>query len=348
MGKVFVKLVERESAQKRKSFIYAKNSISKEIRREKNIESGKSIGTNGKSGFRFLVSQHKPGYLNTGFSERVENPWFENAKDLPIEWQNLKIDTKQEISRQEYFEIKLGLRPGTLHSNSKRLFDKKDTLSWIQQWYRDFIDTTVLDLNEPIDELTYWLLLQSSNDKCANSYKDITPFSRIYISQVNEDEERVAKKNEIIEQAVYDLVTFKNEHSESEIIKLAVILKVVKGEVSIKKIKQSLSDFISLKTPKQFENIKDFGKLYANLQDAKGKDIFEAKYLLQECINNRVISDYKGKYIWSSKKGTNLELIGKTYNEVLTTLLDIDWRHYREELELELKAKLDDNRLMAF
>ena len=342
MTKVFVKLVERPTAQKRQGYM-TRNGI------KTNVNFPRAIGQNKSGGFHFSISTMKAGRLNTGLDKIIENPFFELPNKLPSEWRNSGIEKKEKISKQEYFEIKMNKPAGFLTSESRPLFENKigKGLTYLQKFFKSFYDTTILDLDVVEDELTYWLLLQSHPDKCANSEDEKTPFSRAYISQVNEDDVKVGKRNEIIEDAVYKLVKLKNEQSESIIRKFATILEIIKGDVALDKVKNSLSDYINQKTSKQFEKIENFNKLFKLLEDIKGMEVFEAKFLLQYAINNRVISDYQGKYIWSSKKDSNLELIGRSYQEALSWLLDINNRNYREELENELKAKVDDNRIMA-
>lgn len=342
-NKVFVKLVSRPSAQKRQGYII-RNGV------KSNIDLPKAVGLNKSGGFHFCISMNtKKGILNTGLDKMIENPFYKLPDKIGSEWRSSKIEEKEKISKQEYFEIKMNKPAGFLTSESRPLFENKvgKGLTYLQRFTKSFYDTTILDLDNTEDELTYWLLLQSHPDKCANSEAEQTPFTRIYISQVNEDEVKISKKNDIIEDAVYKWVKMRNEESESTIKKFALILGLAKGDVNLEKIKVSISDFINLKNAKQFERIETFNKLNALLKDAKGIEIFESKWLLQYAINNRVISDYQGKYIWSSKKGSNLELLGRNYQEALAWLLDIDNRNYREELEQELKAKVDDNRIMA-
>lgn len=342
-NKVFVKLVSRPSAQKRQGYII-RNGV------KSNIDLPKAVGLNKSGGFHFCISMNtKKGILNTGLDKMIENPFYKLSDSIPSEWRVSKIEEKEKISKQEYFEIKMNKPAGFLTSESRPLFENKvgKGLTYLQRFTKSFYETTVLDLDNTEDELTYWLLLQSHSDKCANSETELTPFTRIFISQVNEDEVKISKKNDIIDDAVAKWVKMRNEESASTITKFAVILGLAKGDVNLEKIKNSLSDYIKLQNSKQFERIETFNKLNALLSDAKGIEIFEGKWLLQYAINNRVISDYQGKYIWSSKKGTNLELLGKSYQEALAWILDIDNRNYREELEQELKAKVDDNRIMA-
>lgn len=342
MSKVFIKLVSRPSAQKRQAYI-VRNGV------RTNIDLPKSIGKNGQGGFHFSISKTKNGNLNTGLDKIIENPYYKLPDKLPSEWRNSNISELESISKQEYFEIKMNKPKGFLTSESRNMFDNKSSkpLTYLQKLYKSFYDTTVLDLDKPEEELLYHLLLQSHPDKCANSKDECTPFTRIYISQVNEDEIKVAKKNEVIEEAAYKLYELKNKQSESVLYKFATILNILKGDVATDKIKNSLSDYIMKQDSKQFDRITEFNKLYELLGNAKSLETFEAKYLLQYAINNRIVSDYQGKYVWSSKKGTNLELLGRSYQEALAWLLDIDNAHYREELEEELKAKVDDNRAMA-
>lgn len=339
MSKVFVKLVSRPSAQKRQGYI-TRNGV------KSNIDQPKAIGLNKSGGFHWCISYNKKkGALNTGLDKIVDNDYFNLPDKLTSEWRNSGIEKKEKISKQEYFEIKMNKPAGFLTSESRPLFENKvgKGLTYLQRFTKSFYETTVLDLDNVEDELTYWLLLQSHPDKCANSEAELTPFTRIYISQVNEDDIKISKKNDIIEDAIYKVVKLKNEQSESVIRKFATILEIIKGDLAFEKVKNSISDYVKLQNSKQFERIEKFNKLYAQTQDAKGMEIFEAKFLLQYAINNRVISDYQGKYIWASKKGSNLELLGRNYQEALNWLLDIDNRNYREELEDELKAKVDDN-----
>lgn len=332
-------MIARESAQKRTDFIMDPKG------NKRRVEVGKSRGKQ-TAGFRFSVSQHKPKQLNTGFHKMTTNPWAEKIDTISSVYKHL--EGKEKISYQDYFEVRLGLEPGTLTSVPKPIFDKKVALPWIQKWYRDFKDVTVLDLDDPEDEMTHHLLLHTSPDKCANSFDEITPHSRMYISLVHEDEEKQVRRNEKIEEGIANLVDLKRTYSSDEMYKVAVVLNLAKGSVNDTMVKNSLSTFITEKSKSQIDNIADFNEVYELFTgDVKQKEEFEAKYLLKELINNRIVSDYRGKYTWASKKNTNLELIGRSEAEALNFLLDIDNRGYREELVEELKAKLDDARHMA-
>ena len=86
-------------------------------------------------------------------------------------------------------------------------------------------------------------------------------------------------------------------------------------------------------------NCQQFNDLYKVLKKKGGRERFDAMFLLQELLNQRIVTLESMSYIWNSKRGTDMEVLGKSKEQVIALLLDEEKKHVRQML----KRELDDN-----
>lgn len=329
----FIKSVFRPSAQERHKITLKNGEIAK-------------INRAPDAAFHFAFSRSlSKGLLNTGFWERIDNPYKAKSFDesgLSPDWKDSEIWLRNQITIQEYLEIKYNQKPGTLTSQLADLWGQRLSTkpTYIQAFRYPLKDgVTILDLDNMKDEIMYLGALKSS--KIANSANEVNPIKHShYISQVNESEIEQAKKTEVYEEAVARLYKVKNEYDGETVKRFAVVLDIVKkDDVSIRSLKNKLSDYINDKQYRS-DNIQNFFKYYDLFTGNKNeKAKFETIYLLKTLVNNHVLNVSKGTYYWGNAPEQSVQKLGLSEAAVIEFLLDKDKAEWRKMLCDELKSK---------
>lgn len=337
--KIYVRPVFRESIQGRNHF---------------NIVDGVKVGTtkapNGT--FMFQPQLGKDGKLAFNLGRLVENKWYKEKEEdvtLPSSWKDSTIWKKQKITRQEELELKYNKPQGFLSTeafvigNDGNIKNKKRTyLQTLSKIFKDSLNE--LNLDNMDEELIYEAILESKF--FANSIDEInsTPYSRFYISHIEEEEEQKASRNKKKITAAALLNELMDKH-ETKLHKVAVVLKIVQGRPSTDIIKNKLFDYINetnngaLKLEERIDKFIEVGK-QATSKNKVDQDVFNTHFLGQDLINYRVVNDFKGRYTWVAKQGTSLEELGKSWNEYIAFLSDMNTQHYVEELRNELDTRI--------
>lgn len=338
-NKVYIRPVARESVQKRNSYKFV---------------DGVQVGTTKAPGGTFMFqiqANQRGGKLAINLDRQVDNKYYvekEEDAQLPSAWHDSTIWSKKKISRQEELELKYNRKPGFLHTEafkhdpSSRL--RAQSRSYLQQLTKIFSDgINELNLNEMDDELIYEGVLESN--LFANSLEEIstTPGARFYISYIDEEQEKLANKRRRKLEASSLLDKLVTDH-KTKLYKVATVLNLVQGSVSEDVVVNKLYDYI--------EEL-SFGRIPLNdritrfidvakqaMQKSKvEREKFELSFIAQELINHRVINDFRGRYSWPSKAGTNLEELGRTKEEYMNWLSDTKNTPYLEELKEELEMR---------
>jgi hypothetical protein len=334
--KVSIRPVGRESIQGRNQY---------------KIVDGVKVGTTKAPGgtFMFQIQQNKTnGHLAIDLERLVDNKWYaekEEDVNLPSAWGNSSIWKKKKISRQTELELKYNKKEGFLTAIGFRVDKDDKTRTYLQQLYKVFVDSlNELDLTIMDDELMYEAILQSSF--FANSMEEInnTPGARFYISHVDEEQELIANKRKRKIEAIAALNDLMEKYS-TKLYKVAVVLQIVNGSVNEDIVKNKLYDYLdepNFNSARVEDRIARFLDLYEQVtsENVIEKEKFEVLFFAQQLINYRVINDFKGRYVWSSKSGTNLEELGRTKNEYLDFLSSSNNTEYIEELKQELESKI--------
>lgn len=248
----------------------------------------------------------------------------------------------QPMMLQEHFEKKYG-KPKGFFTNEAPLKGTVDPslLTYFQRQSWTLSDgATVLDLNNMDDEMGYYVAL--ANFMVANSEREWRehkwPRAQYYIALENESDQLKAKRNEIKSKAYASL------HSTdlTDAIKRKVVslleLASSKASLTTEQVNNLLYDFIDKSGFTSGSSIDKFNEVIKLLDTPHGREQFEARYLLKQAIDTRVIYEKQGTYTWVRPKGSLV--IGERFTEAIDFILNPKKQAEIEELELEIKAKL--------
>jgi len=199
--------------------------------------------------------------------------------------------------------------------------------------------STVLDLNLMNDELGYYVMLASS--LVANSEKEWRehkwPRAQYYIALENESEELKHKKTALKLKAFKAL-------SDNELtipIKRKIIsildLASTKSSLSDQQIENTLYDYIEKSTFLSGSNIDKFLDVINLLTTATGRETFEARYILKQALEARIIYEKQDIYTWIRPAGNIV--IGNRYSEAVDFLLNPAKSAELEEIQQQIKDK---------
>lgn len=344
---VFIRPKYQESPQKRNTFT---------------MVNGQRMGLTKapKAKFWFQIQDGKNGKLNINLGELIKNPWRGKPNgELAPAWQSSDITNKEMITKQEYLEIKYSLDPGYLNYDSYRIFNyvtipgqhRKQSRTYLQSFQRVLNDgVTKIVLDNLDDEILYEAMLASS--MFAKSYAESESNSRcrFYISYIEDEKEESITINRLKITSMSNLNTLITS-MPNYLIKMAIVLNVSRGRITEEAAQRVLFDFldtdkkhfIGSKTySSQAEKINLFNEYFSMItsKDKRLKEKFEAMYDLRNALHANVISDERDKYIWNEKRGTNLEIIGKSYEEAIEFFVNPDNTAYVEQIKFETNSRL--------
>lgn len=255
----------------------------------------------------------KLGGYNTG----LHRPWYDDEG---------KIVTDSEgnpLTLQDKIETEWGLPKGYLtnkvtpkHLRSKGL-TYYETKSWSLKEGTTVLDTSTLD-----GLLGYYVMLESKY--VANSEKEWReyrwPKAKFYIALENEEDEikytRNSVKSKAFSRLESDVMTPDIKRKMVGILELAS----TKTKLTNQQIHNLLYEYIDKSSFRPGSNIERFSALYNELSTPDGRARFDAKYLLKQAIDSRIVYEKAGSYVWVRPKG-NL-VIGETYEEALDFILN--------------------------
>lgn len=164
------------------------------------------------------------------------------------------------------------------------------------------------------------------------------PKATHYIALENEADELKFKKNEK-KSAAFALL---HHESMTPTVKeqLVKILDLAKTTTNLtqEQVHNMLFDFVDKSDFREGSNIDKLQELYNLIQTADGRIEFEARYLLKQALDSRVVYEKQGAYMWN--KVTGLIEIGQNYAEAIEFLTNPKKQALVEELEFEIKAKM--------
>jgi len=319
--KVFIKSIPRETALKIEDWVNDSSGI-----RMKKTKVGRT-----RDAIMALYSP-KVGGLKNGLSYK---PWMEEGKQV-------KDANGQPLTLQDKLEKKWGLEPGTLTNRSWRRGEStsEDKLTYYQKTTWKLNDgSTVLDLDNMEDELGYYVALDDS--KVANSEAEWRshkwPKATHYIAWENEAEElkfsRTSQKSKAFSQ-LHD-----PEMSSTMKRKFIYLLGIASATTTLtdEQVHNLLFDYIDATAFTPGSNIEKFQELSGMLKSKDGRDQLEARFLLKQAQDYRIIYEKAGTYTWVRPEGT-LEL-GNTLSEAVDFILNPKKQGLVEELESAIKAK---------
>lgn len=331
-GKVYVQTVIKPTATKVSEIVNGKNQKLNQMKISRNIYNVFSV-----------LQSEKTGKLKTGLNKYVDNPYKEtDPKDLPNKDFGFVVG-KDKILLQHLKEIEYNLPLNYLTDEAvdrgKR--GALDNPTFYQTFKYKLNDgTTIFDLNNMNDDLAYHAMLESKY--FANSKKELDenkfPFAIHYISLENESDELKYKKKYQKDKAKGTLTfgDLATPEMQRKFVKV-LVPQVGKGNLTDIQAYNTLSTAIedNTKGVDGINFIDKFLKMYEEIQTPKGRETFEASVLLQELINNRVVTEKQGTYTFVSKD----LVIGQNKNKAIEFILNPEKQDLLEEMEQILKAK---------
>lgn len=322
---IFVNPVPRISPQGRDkqtySFIDPKTG---ELVVTQNMNKTRELGVGVVYSFKYNPVTNK---LQTGLEEVIRNPFYElevsdimEQYGLSYNWtEPLKGIIKQsEIKKQTYFEILDNVNPEYYSSEIKgnvTIFNMTKSTripedpNFLQRFSVVLYDgPNRFSDDTPRGRLAIQLI--KNHNKIAHSKRDVNPAVHdFYISEENEAAIEKAKKQDIINEAIFNLVNLQKGGDDFLNYQVAILLTnkdgkpVLKGESSPANVKRVLTEYIS-ESSSQLENVEKFMKTISLLDGKENRERFNVMYLVQQAINTNVMSVKDGYYIWHSKSGT--------------------------------------------
>ena len=200
---------------------------------------------------------------------------------------------------------------------------------------------TVLDLDNFDDEMFYYVALDSH--LIANSEKEWKehkwPRATHYIALENENEELKFNKNKLKSEAYSSL--HKDFMIPSVKEKMVAILELSNSfsKLTQEQCHNLLYDYIDKTTFNPNSNIDKYNALISLLSTPKGREEFEARYLLKQAIDSRVVYEKQGSYNWA--RPTGLLVIGDNTMEAIEFLMNPKKDSTVEELKQEIKLRIN-------
>lgn len=262
-------------------------------------------------------------------------PWVEEGvQKKDAQGNNLTLQDKMEQKWNRpkgYFTNKPWMKGDSL---------KDEDLTFFQKFSWKLNDgSTVFDLDTMEGELGYYVLLASS--RCANSEKEwrnnMWPKASHYIAIENEAEEIKNKRNSVklkaFKKLADDELTDQIKRKVISLLDIASTTATLSGE----QIANNLFTFIESSTFTPNSNIDKFLEIVNLLDTADGRQEFEARYILKQALDCKVVTEKRGTYTFLSPKGP-ID-IGQRYQEAIEFILDPKKSVEVEDMLELIKAK---------
>lgn len=294
-----------------------------------------------------VPTNSRTGQYNVFSTEPVKNNFYKTKDALPSNWiQNPEIKNEENISEQTYYELKHNVAPGTYNIDGFNMKNPSTEKTFFQN-FRFSLNAegiTILDTKNPKDEIIYLIFKKSSesyNSNFAMSLQDLygkNAAARYYIADVEVEREAKLKYQRKGLGAAAKLSTALDTLSESKLYKIATVLKLVSGKTSKEGVEEKLLDYLN-QTSDADRNKEKLVNVIKQASETNLADAFEIDYLIQECINQKVITPTPDAYLWHSQKGTNRYELAKTIERLAKLLADTKNKEIVEMLKDELKQK---------
>lgn len=252
-------------------------------------------------------------------------------------------ETGKPLMLQSKFEQKWHLQPGFLTNKPWRKGDSikdEDFTYYMKTSWRLNDGCTVLDLTNMDDELGYYVMLASS--LVANSEREYLehkwPRAQYYIALENESEEIKYGRNAVKSKAFSAL----HDDKLTDVIKrkLVALLGITssKSDVTGQQVHNALYEFIDKSSFTPGSNIEKFNTLIRLLDTPDGRETFEARYILKQAMDTRLVIEKQDVYTWNRPRGPIV--IGDRYDEAVDFILDPRKATDVEELTQEIANRL--------
>lgn len=186
----------------------------------------------------------------------------------------------------------------------------------------------------------YYVLLGSS--RVANSEKEwrmhLWPKAEWYIALENESDQIKYQKNSIKVKAFAALEN--PEFTDMYKRKFAILLGLIDTRtiVTNEQLNNILFEYIDKSTFIPGSNIDKFNELNILLNTATGREEFEARYILKQSTDLRIVYEKQGTYTWVRPQGQIV--LGDRFRDAVSFILNPKKSTEVEELQEAIKNKL--------
>lgn len=186
----------------------------------------------------------------------------------------------------------------------------------------------------------YYVCLASK--KVANSEKEWRshkwPDADFFIAIESESDDLKYKNNELKSKAFASLhstdLTNDNKRKTVSLLNLAS----AKSDLTEMQVHNLLYDYVDKSSFTPGSNLDKFSEVRVLLTTAPGREEFEARYLLKQATDLRVVYEKQDTFTWIRPKGTIV--LGDTYRDAIGFLLNPKKDTLTEELKADIKAKM--------
>lgn len=316
--KIIVKPVPRVSVQARQTQQYHMLNI-----KTVQTESGSQMNKNkAKNAAETLVFDNDLSLtrMKTGLEEKIANPYkgmdkldLQSHYGLSDHWEKYidKILEEDEISLQRHYEILDGVDPEDYSPKikSKRLpksvfRDPASEPSFVETFSYTFYDRANVITNETTRGRFAIQLAKNNSLVCPD--RNYNPnVHRFYIAEENEEQLEQAKKDDLINEAVFKLFSLEKDYPQDALERVSKLLTnsqgipLVKGKVPSITIKANLNNYIKQGGKEWRENLKKFDRIYSLFID--NKERFKIELAVQEAINENLMQINNGYVFWHSQ-----------------------------------------------
>lgn len=338
---IYVNPVPKVSAQGRdKQTFTIIDPVTGELRVTKSMNKTREFGV----GVRYMFQyDYNRGRLVTGLDEFVPNPYYKmevhdvvDKLGLSTEWRTYleKIVNQQDIKKQTVMEINFNLSPdyltpefstGSLFNNYRAKENGKEP-NFLEKFEIILYDNPNRFSDDTLRGALAIQLINNHNKIAKNKNEINSARHEFYISEENEAQVEKARKQEVINDAIYQLVKLQKEGGDFRNYQVGVLLQssgksLIEGSATTERVKNTLNDFINVPDKHQMSNIEQFSKIIKMLESKEGRERFAIMYLVQQAVNTNVIGIKDGYYIWYSKSGTPNVYKHSDYNKLVSLLI---------------------------
>jgi hypothetical protein len=354
---IYVNPVERPSVQGRDQQVYTLRTDNGEIIPLSNMRKSKEFGVAEVYAFPYNPQKNR---LETGLDEMVLNPFQNNEVSQIMDkyaldevWVSIleRLVKEERIKKQTYYEIMAGVKPdfytsevgATIFNMGQRNLKDLPRPTFLQQ----FKITLYPRPNNFVDDGTaktsrgrLAMLLIDKHPKIADNKGLVnSALHNWFVSEENEAEEEMNKRQNFINKAIYNLYKLQNEDTEYRNYQVGILLKdfsgkqIMKGKLNFTKVKEIMNKFITDTSKHQVANCDSFMKVVELLDTVDGSEKFAVKYLVQQAINANVIAIRDGYFVWHSKAGSDENVYKNSHYDKLISLLLKEYETYNPKDE---------------
>jgi len=334
---VFVSPVPRISAQGRDKRYYTSYTTGGSARVH-NLNQTHENNTSVQIKFYYKASENK--YV-TGLDELVPNE-FQGQPEAIVAASSYWSEKAQEIAKHEMislqtlYEIKDNVAPGyytNVVTNDMTIFNFIHTPVGQTTPKCSFIESFKLilypnGLNRFTSETVRGRMaiqLLKNHPQIAKSKQEANPdIHKFYISQEDEALHEKTRKQDLINDAAYNIVELWKKETVLTRYQIACLLKdsyrtsIIKGDVNDERVKSAINEYIHTNSANQINNIETFNKYVGMLSTEEGRKRLLIEYMIVKAIDVNTMGIQDGYYTWFSKRGIdNVFKLGTDLNKVI-------------------------------